>query len=651
MKRSIFLIALVFMLGANAFAQMAFTLVSSEKRTVKESGISQLEKEQTSGKKDKSNLTFTEKEVRLVAVTGPEDDMLSYRIQGVRNPNLILPAGATLKILFINIDGDMRHDIRFGRVTGDPPIAPDVTETAGAEKLAARAEDGTMQAEEIVIKANEDGAFKYFCSVRGHAKGGMWGNILVGVKPGADLKTAPMTQHVHSPDEGKMPAETNDAPKAGEKPAHKHDDMIDMGNEKKPDDMSGMPGMDHSGHATRSMINIGEPMGREGSGTSWLPDSSPMYGYMKMFKDGGMLMLHGNMFMRYTQVGSNRDASVGGKSGRSRFDAPSMFMAMYSRPINERSQIGFRAMLSLDPIIERGFGYPLLYQSGETYRGQPLHDRQHPHEFFSELAATYSYKFDDKNSFFVYAGYPGEPALGPVAFMHRPSAANNPDAPIGHHWQDATHITFGVLTAGFTHDKFKIEASAFKGREPDENRWNFDSPKLDSFSGRLSYNPATNWAFQVSYGYLKNPEPAEPEITIMRRMTASASYNKKFGDDRNWANSFVWGQNHSDDGRSNAFLFESNYEFYKNAIFGRLEQVQKNAHELALDAPHPEGNFWVGAYSLGYLRDVVSEKGIDMGIGGMATFNTNTPSISSFYGGTTHGGWQLFVRFRPSKMK
>ncbi|MEO6052137.1 MAG: hypothetical protein ABIP78_12515 [Pyrinomonadaceae bacterium] len=127
-----------------------------------------------------------------------------------------------------------------------------------------------------------------------------------------------------------------------------------------------------------------------------------------------------------------------------------MFMAMYSKPIGAKSQIGFRGMFSLDPIIQRGYGYPLLYQSGEQFGGNPIHDRQHPHDLFSELAVTYSYKFDEKKSVYLYAGYPGEPALGPRMHLHRTSGMNNPDAPIGHHWQDATHITFGVVTAGFS---------------------------------------------------------------------------------------------------------------------------------------------------------------------------------------------------------
>lgn len=420
-------------------------------------------------------------------------------------------------------------------------------------------------------------------------------------------------------------------------------------------DHKDMPGMDQtndpmSSHMMSSTVNIGDPMARESSGTSWAPDSSPMYAKMKHYKDGGMLMLMGSAFVRYTSIGSKRDVSVAGEGSRRRLDAPSMFMAMYSRPAGKNAQIGFRVMASLDPVFQRGYGYPLLYQSGELHKGESIHDRQHPHDLISELAATYSYKFDDKRSFYLYAGLPGEPALGPPTFMHRQSAANNPDAPIGHHWQDATHITWGVVTGGFSFGKVKIEASAFRGEEPDENRWNFDRPRLDSFSGRLSFNPTKNWSLQISHGYLRNPEPAEPEVRILRKTTASASYNKMFDKDRNFAGTFVWGQNYANGQRTNAFLFESNYEFYKNAVFGRFEHVQKSGHDLVLDHALEDQIFGVNALSVGYLRDLVQGKGIDVGIGSMVTLNANPRSLATVYGGTTHGGWQIFLRFRPSKV-
>ena len=656
MKKLILMATCVVIFSVNVFAHQAFTLVSSEKKMVTEAELLKFEKERTLGKKEGTNLVFTTTEIRLVVVTGPEDDMLSYRIQGMRNPTLVVPPGAMLKILFINRDGDMKHDIRFGHVMGEFDIAPDVAETAGSEKLASHEDGAPMQAVEMVLKAKEDGAYKYFCSVRGHAKGGMWGNILVGVKPGANMKMPAKTTHVHSPDEDKM----EDMPgmkKDDKAPVKKPGDMSDMPgmktDPKKPDEMSDMPGMDHSHGGMKmemsSVTNIGDPMSRESSGTAWAPDSSPMYAKTKMYDDGGMLMLMGTAYVRYTSIGSTRNASVAGKGDRNRVDAPSMFMLMYSKPINERSQFGIRVMASLDPLIERGYGYPLLYQSGELFNGQPIHDRQHPHDLIAELAATYSYKFSKNRSFYLYAGLPGEPAIGPPTFMHRQSASNNPDAPIGHHWQDATHITFGVVTAGFSFGKAKIEASTFNGREPDDKRYQFDKPRLDSFSGRFSFNPTKNLALQISHGYLKNPERSEPDVHVLRKTTASAIYNKKFDEERNWASTFVWGQNYANGEATNSVLFESNYDFNKNAVFGRFERVQKSGHDLVLAHALDHSIFWVGSMSLGYVRDIVKDKGLDVGIGAMATLNTNPSTLTPFYGGTTHGGWQIFMRFRPSK--
>jgi hypothetical protein len=641
MKKIILYLFLVALFIANALAHESFKLVSSEKKTLKLAELIEIEKQRTLGKKENSNLTFIEKEIRLVVLTGPEDDMLSYRIQGVRNPNLIVPSGAILKILFVNSDLDMHHDVRFGHVIGDFELAVEIKDTAGTNKLEPKSEDGIFQAEEIVIQSTTDGAYKYFCSVRGHAKGGMWGNILVNVKPGDKMKMAEQQKHVHTEDEEKDPKEPTDEKKPNDMSDMKMDDAMDMTNDP---------------IVTRTMkmsaiTDINAPVARESSGTAWLPDSSPMFGAMKMFADGSMFMFHANLFLRYTRIGSERDFSIAGKGSRNRFDAPSMFMLMFSKPINERSQIGLRAMLSLDPIIERGYGYPLLYQSGETFRGFPIHDRQHPHDFFSELSFSYSYKFDDKKSIFFYAGYPGEPALGPPTFMHRLSAMNNADAPLGHHWQDSTHVTFGVLTAGINFGKFKFEASAFKGREPNENRWNFDAPKLDSFSGRVSWNPNANWAAQFSYGYLKNPEASEPNLKILRRATASIIYNRKFSEAKNWANSFVWGQNYANGKSTNAFLFESDFTFKENSVFGRAERVQKSGHELVLDDADHARIFWVGAYSIGYLREIYKDENLNVGLGAQATLYQNPTALIPYYGGTTHSGWQIFLRFRPSAMK
>ena len=389
----------------------------------------------------------------------------------------------------------------------------------------------------------------------------------------------------------------------------------------------------------RSTIDLADPMSREGSGTSWLPDSSPMYGKMFMFGED-MLMLHGAIFPRYTNVSTRR--------GDDRIDAPNWFMGMYSHPLGDSTQIGARLMMSLDPLTEGGRGYPLLFQSGESWNDQPLHDRQHPHDLFDELSVSLSQKFDHDFSAYVYFGYPGEPALGPPAFMHRPSAMDDPDAPIGHHWQDSTHITFGVATAGLVWRNVKIEGSIFTGREPDENRYDFDQPRFDSYSGRISWNPTKNLALQVSHGYIKSPEAPEPQVNI-HRTTASAIYNLPLGPDRNWSNTFVWGQNNaSGEGKTQSFLIESNYQRGRDTVYLRWERVEKSGHELVLDPPDESRIFPVGGYTIGYVRDLSHGNGLDIGLGTQFTFNDRPDRLDRYYGDDLGYAFQFFLRIRPS---
>ena len=400
----------------------------------------------------------------------------------------------------------------------------------------------------------------------------------------------------------------------------------------------------HGGHdmamEMHSSIDLAEPMSREGSGTSWLPDSSPMYARMFMFGEN-MLMLHGAIFPRYTNVSTRR--------GDDRIDAPNWFMAMYSHPLGDSAQFGARLMISLDPLTEGGRGYPLLFQSGETWNGEPLHDRQHPHDLFDELSFSLSQKFDYDFSGYIYFGYPGEPALGPPTFMHRPSAMDDPDAPIGHHWQDSTHVTFGVATAGLVWRDIKIEGSIFTGREPDEDRYNFDQPDFDSYSGRLSWNPTRNLALQVSYGYIKSPEAIEPQLN-RHRATASFIYNLPLGHDSNWSNSFVWGQNNDTEGqgKTQSFLVESDYQRGRDTVYFRWERVEKSGEELVLNQAADTRIFPVSAYTLGYVRDLSHGNGLDIGLGTQFTINNRPDSLDRYYDDDLGYAFEFFLRIRPS---
>jgi hypothetical protein len=397
--------------------------------------------------------------------------------------------------------------------------------------------------------------------------------------------------------------------------------------------------MSHMQMSMQSSVNIADPMSRESSGTAWVPDSTPMYGRMFMFGED-MLMLHGAIFPRYTNVSTRR--------GDDRIDAPNWIMGMYSHPFGQNTQIGGRLMMSLDPLTEGGRGYPLLFQTGESWHDQPLHDRQHPHDLFDELSISFSQKFDSDLSAYFYFGYPGEPALGPPTFMHRLSAMDDPDAPISHHWQDSTHITFGVATLGAQWRNVKIEGSIFNGREPDENRYDFDRPRFDSFSGRISWNPMPNLALQVSHGYIKSPEALEPDLKL-HRTSASAIYNLPLGQDTNWSTSFVWGQNDTNvEGRTQSFLFESNYQRGRNTVYLRWERVEKSGHELVLDPVDESRIFPVSGYTIGYVRDLSHGNGLDIGLGTQFTINDRPDSLDRYYGDDLGYAFQFFLRIRPS---
>ncbi len=265
---------------------------------------------------------------------------------------------------------------------------------------------------------------------------------------------------------------------------------------------------DHHGHEQHGsagpVAQTGLPDEREGSGTSWMPDSTPMFAHHLTASDW-TLMLH------YAAVGAYDDQWS--DRGSRRFLSTNWFMGMASHPLLG-GRFAVRSMLSLEAATAGGsLAIPMLLQSGETYGGVPLHDRQHPHDFFMEVAAMYRFQVSDAFGFELYGAPSGEPALGPVAFMHRPSALNNPLPPIAHHWQDSTHISFGVVTAGIFNKWVKLEGSLFHGREPDEDRWNFDLGALDSWSVRVSANPTTQTSVQVSYGIFTARRPCSPTRT------------------------------------------------------------------------------------------------------------------------------------------
>jgi hypothetical protein len=388
------------------------------------------------------------------------------------------------------------------------------------------------------------------------------------------------------------------------------------------------------------------PMTRNGSGTSWLPDNSPMYGYM--FHAGKwMYMLHGDIYLRYNK----QDLFNKGSRGGYKFDAPNMLMFMGQREVGGRGLFHFNTMLSLEPFTVGSEGYPLLFQTGETYKNQPLVDRQHPHDLFGELSVSYAYALSKNSDVFLYVGYPGEPALGPAVYLHRPSGFFNPDAPLTHHWADATHITFGVATLGYRFGNFKIEASSFTGREPDEDRYNFDKPKFDSWSGRLSFNPNKQWALQVSHGFIKSPESLHPEEDI-NRTTASATFSVRGRGEEFINATAVWGLNKiKGHDAENGVLLEAARSVQRTTVYGRYEWVQKSVEELALSEAvyGHDVAFPVHAFTAGASYDVLTLGKTKFALGTQISVYHTADELRSLYSENPLAG-EIYLRIYPRAM-
>ncbi len=356
----------------------------------------------------------------------------------------------------------------------------------------------------------------------------------------------------------------------------------------------------------------------DGSGTSRLPGNEGGMHGVHLSPGGWQVMLHGYAWATYS--------NQGGPRGDEKAFIASMAMVEASRDLSDSTRLQLRGMFSLDPLMgDRG--YPNLFATGETASGQPLIDRQHPHDFFMELSARIDTDLGGGVSGFLYGGPVAEPALGPSAFMHRASAKLNPEAPITHHWFDSTHITFGVVTAGIASDRFQLEGSAFRGREPDEARWDIETPKLDSWSVRGTWTPAPRWAASLSYGRLESSEVLHPNEDETR-LIATLAYA---GD--GLAVTAAYGHKNRMPGPVlDAWLVEANWSLSpRHTLFGRFENVEND--ELFEEADPLHGiAFRVSKFTLGYAYTLPLTGPLNLSLGGSGSLYAKPDALDAAYG-------------------
>ena len=391
-----------------------------------------------------------------------------------------------------------------------------------------------------------------------------------------------------------------------------------------------------------SMNDAGRYLMNMASGTSVNPDSWPM---PMLMRGAGAWNL---MFMGQTFI---VDTQQSGPRGGDKLYSPNAFMFSASHSL-AGGTLQLQSMISLEPLTIANERYPELFQTGETAYGRAIVDGQHPHNFLMGVGVDYAHSIGDGTILQFYYAPVGDPALGPVAYPHRASAEELPQAPLSHHWQDSTHISADVATVAVKRAWFRLEASGFHGAEPGENRWKIPWGAMDSWAGRLSITPASNWTMQVSAGRIAHPELLSPVDVI--RTTASVAYCKPLGGGEAWSTSLIWGRNH-DTGTGhnlNSYLLETVYPFrHRNFLTSRIEYVDKD--ELFADTPAIEeqldrtagSTFRIGAYTAGYTRDIGTFKMIETGIGANASVYALPAAIKPYYGDRPWGV-NVFLRVR-----
>jgi hypothetical protein len=403
---------------------------------------------------------------------------------------------------------------------------------------------------------------------------------------------------------------------------------------------------------------LGISLSRMGSGTSWLPDSSPT----RMI-DGNvgawLLMFHGQAFGQY----DNQSTIHGG----TQWGMIDWEMLTALRDVGG-GLVRLNLMTSLERATLGASGYPELLQTGGIDHHQRIPNRQHPHNPIGELSVGYDHPITSNLATSIYLAPVGEPALGPVAYMHRPSGDVDPFAPIGHHWQDGSHESAGVISAALYSRAMKLEGSVFNGRDADSYFFNprYVGARLDSYSGRLSVAATGRLTLAAWAGYLADHDPLEPGVS-MQRYGASAIATTRGIAGGSMSTTFVWGVNnhhhnpaeHQHDSTtveplhhmSTSGLVETTLGLGTRAsAYVRLEQVEKSGYDLGFLTLDLTTMYTVREAAIGGAYDLLQIKSGVLGVGARASVDLLPNTLRLTYQTTHPTGFAVYLRLRPALM-
>ena len=301
-------------------------------------------------------------------------------------------------------------------------------------------------------------------------------------------------------------------------------------------------------------------------------------------------------------------------------------------------------MLSFEPFSLDDIGSPQAFQTGETFNNAPIIDYQHPHDLLMQLAGEVT-RTTGRAELALTAALVGTPALGPEPFMHRPSASENPQSPLGHHYQDSTHVTPGVITGGVRAAGLGVEGSIFHGREPDEHRTDLDFGRA-RFLCRAAVLPARRVVGAGVERLARNTGApldlrlgeAAPPRSRTRSGSARASWRGRRRPPRTARSTATWRRFCSracggwpDAGRCTRAPSWS-------------PRTSSTPASIPIGVGHTHRQSPVGAFTLGATRDLVTRRWGTLGLGGDITGYDVPPNLRDAYGSPL--SVHAFVRYR-----
>lgn len=353
-------------------------------------------------------------------------------------------------------------------------------------------------------------------------------------------------------------------------------------------------------------------------------------------------------------------SALQGARGVDQFAAPNMFMIDAGRAVGTGQFFNVELMGTAELWTYPYHGYPELLQIGEERSdGTPFIDAQHPHSSpVMGLTLSDTVTLRDSETLKLFFAPRGESTDGPIVYMHRESARDNPDAPLGHHvGQDVGHISSTVLGARLDVGRWAVEASGFNGTEPDPTRVALPFAPINSEAFRITYLISPEHRAMASVAHVEQSDPEYPGTTSATRISASVYDHLALTGLGPIDHTFIIGsiKRQPRDASLTSFLDEAVVNHGRSDYWERIEVLQRLPSELDIPTPPAivgaNDSRWIAAMTVGYTRWISSSSWLQLGVGSSLTMDVVPPEWASTYGHRTPLTVRVIFQVRGSSRR